>query len=134
MIEPPIDKVVLIDEMKKNEVTTKRAANLNLILAKQEEIKVRKRHLNQVEANKGKSTVEETTSKRQKISIENFSKANNDKTVDMLKSQYTAIQQNTTDQNKSTNNESEEVKIWIKYKEGFSDAVRKKVTWETLWS
>lgn len=130
VVEPPISKVVLLDEKKINEVLTKRPPNLNLLLAKKEEIKVKKRHFEQIEKNKNPVTNNETKNKKQKVTLDNLS-APKEHSVDVLKSQYGVIKNNLKNEPPKTENA---VKIWVKYKEGFSNAVRKKVTWETLWS
>ncbi|KAL3229214.1 Chromosome transmission fidelity protein 18 [Nakaseomyces bracarensis] len=132
IVEPPISKVVLLEEKRINEVLTKRPPNLNLLLAKKEEIKVKKRHFEQIEKNKNVSSNEGPQNKKQKVTIESMSTPK-EHSVDVLKSQYGVIKSNLDNEKTSVNNQTE-VKIWVKYKEGFSNAVRKKVTWETLWT
>ena len=34
----------------------------------------------------------------------------------------------------NNNNNTEVSRIWVRYKAGFSNAVRKNVTWENLWN
>ena len=49
--------------------------------------------------------------------------------IDDLKNQYTKM----TETEANTKKQKTDVKIWVKYHEGFSNAVRKPVKWENLW-
>lgn len=49
--------------------------------------------------------------------------------IDELKGQYNKI----TELEEASKKPKAEVKIWVKYHEGFSNAVRKPVKWENLW-
>lgn len=134
-IEPPIERIVLLDPKRQREVTTKRPALLNLLLSKFEESKVRKRHLEQ--ATEKKSRNEEIKNKRAKTGMNGVS------SFDFFRIQYglnndnqssdsiASVNKNSTASNSTKNDDV--VRIWVKYKEGFSDAVRKNVSWNNLW-
>lgn len=136
-VEPPIEKIVLLDPTRQREVTTKRPAVLNLLLSKFEESKVRKRHLEQ--ATEKRSRNEEIKSKRAKTGMNGVS------SFDFFRIQYglnndDKSQSNSSDSIAGKNENSADsvntknvVRIWVKYKEGFSDAVRKNVSWNNLW-
>lgn len=125
-IEPPFDKVTLMDEKRVKEVFTKRPAILNVVLAKAQESKVRKRTIEQARADK-----------LDLESVRKKHKTSSSKPVDYFKSQYANVQTKGSEKFKDSGSvegdSREPVKIWVKYKEGFSDAVRKDVTWNSLW-
>ncbi|CUS20625.1 LAQU0S01e10924g1_1 [Lachancea quebecensis] len=125
-IEPPFDKVTLMDEKRVKEVFTKRPSILNVVLAKAQESKVRKRTIEQAKVDKL-----DLESARKKH------KTTSSKPVDYFKAQYANVQtkgnETIEDSGCVIGGSREPVKIWIKYKEGFSDAVRKDVTWNSLW-
>ncbi|KOG97419.1 Ctf18p [Saccharomyces eubayanus] len=132
-IDPPIDKVVLLDPKHINEVQHKRPNNLNFLLAKIEENKVKKRHIDQVTNERLQS--QEIHTKKTKTAPNSSSS-----TIDFFKNQYRIINQAPEASGERKNagsgkpdDNTEEVKIWVKYKEGFSNAVRKNVTWNSLW-
>lgn len=127
-IDPPIDKLVVLEPQRQKEVLVKRPAILNQLLAKAEENKARKRHIKQVVENREKN--EEIREKRAKSVKGTVNMA------DFFKSQYGCKdkeQSESSGKSKQLKNDSK-VRIWVKYKEGFSDAVRKNVAWNDLWS
>ncbi|CCD26307.1 Ctf18p NDAI_0H01330 [Naumovozyma dairenensis CBS 421] len=134
-IDPPIDKVVLLDPSSIKNVLTKRPPVLHLLLAKIEESKVKKRHIDQVEKNKAET--EEIANKKAKNSeINNIDNKSNGSTIDFFKKQYNMVQKDSVEdieKEPTTKKSNETTRIWVKYKEGFSNAVRKNVTWESLW-
>lgn len=134
-IEPQLDKVVLLDPNRSKCVYTKRPVSLNILLAKSEEMKVKKRHFSKI--TKEKEVQEEISNKKSKT-------ARPGNTISFFKNQYESIK--STQVNDSINNEtenmersdlkagrSEHIRIWVKYKAGFSNAVRKNVTWNSMW-
>ncbi|SCU89698.1 LANO_0D06040g1_1 [Lachancea nothofagi CBS 11611] len=125
-IEPPFDKVILMNEKRVKEVFTKRPALLNVVSAKVQESVVRKRTIENAKTEKEDL---ETARKRQKSSLS--------KPADYFRSQYANVQKKGaplySEQEATGQSSQEHIKIWIKYKEGFSDAVRKNVTWNALW-
>lgn len=126
-VEPPIDNIVLLDSLRQKEVLVKRPAILNLLLAKAEESKARKRHFKQVSDSRARN--EELKDKRAKTMRPSS------KVADFFKDQYgygnkEQLAPNTPS---TESNKDSMVRIWVKYKEGFSDAVRKNVSWGDLW-
>lgn len=131
-IEPPIDQVVLLEPKRKAEVLTKRPATLNFLLAKLEEKKARKRHFHQ--ASEASQKENEAIHKKSKTGISSGN------TVEFFKKQYGMRK----DESSSVNSkgistvveagQNDEIRMWVRYREGFSDAVRKTVTWDGLWS
>ncbi|CAI4048473.1 hypothetical protein N7582_004385 [Saccharomyces uvarum] len=133
IIDPPIDKVVLLDPKHINKVQHKRPNNLNSLLAKIEENKVKKRHIDQVTKERFQS--QEIHTKKAKMASNSSSS-----TIDFFKNQYRIVNQTQEASGGRKNvgssepdENTEEIKIWVKYKEGFSNAVRKNVTWNSLW-
>lgn len=136
VIDPPIDEVVLLDPKHINEVQHKRPNTLNSLLARIEENKVKKRHIDQV--TKDRLQLQEVHAKKAKVALNSSSS-----TMDFFKNQYgllkqtkesPGIQKSTLpDQTDQANDKAQEIKIWVKYNEGFSNAVRKNVTWNNLW-
>ncbi|EJS42375.1 ctf18p [Saccharomyces arboricola H-6] len=135
-IDPPIDKVVLLDLKHINEVEHKRPNNFNTLLAKIEETRVKKRNIDQVTKDMLQS--QEIHTKKSKTTLNSSSS-----TIDFFKTQYGMLkqtQESSEIQNSGESHEAgqaddstQEAKIWVKYKEGFSNAVRKNVTWNSLW-
>lgn len=144
ILEPAINELVLLDEKKLKAVLTKRPFVLKFTLSKLEENKIRKRALDKLQ-------LQAETDQMNKISRLNDGAR---KPVEFFKSQYTSLNKNiqtTTAQNspsilnfrnndvkKQSTPDLEEVppaepRIWVKYKEGFSNAVRKNITWSQLW-
>lgn len=129
-LEPPIENIVLLDHKRLKEVLTKRPGVYNILLAKSEESKARKRHIDQATREKEKN--EEIRSKKVKLGTD---------TMNFFKSQYRLGNESqfTSDKNGGIKGEDtgikkeENVRIWLRYKEGFSDAVRKNVSWNDLW-
>ncbi|SMN21797.1 similar to Saccharomyces cerevisiae YMR078C CTF18 Subunit of a complex with Ctf8p that shares some subunits with Replication Factor C and is required for sister chromatid cohesion [Maudiozyma saulgeensis] len=134
-ISPPIDKIVLLNPQRVKELTTKRPLTYNLLLAKYQEQRVLKRHIS--EATKEKKVIEENKNKKQKTSTNS---------IEFFKNQYGNMnstqqsqQQNTTSngslagQENNSSEAHEKLRIWVKYKAGFSNAVRKNVSWDALW-
>nr|5MSM_C Chain C, Chromosome transmission fidelity protein 18 [Saccharomyces cerevisiae S288C]5MSM_F Chain F, Chromosome transmission fidelity protein 18 [Saccharomyces cerevisiae S288C] len=64
-------------------------------------------------------------------------------TIDFFKNQYGLLKQTQeleetqktigSDETNQADDCNQTVKIWVKYNEGFSNAVRKNVTWNNLW-
>jgi chromosome transmission fidelity protein 18 len=52
--------------------------------------------------------------------------------IDVLKTQYNQIAEN--ERLAKRQKTQTDIKIWVRYHEGFSNAVRKKVRWDDLWS
>lgn len=141
-VSPPFHKAVLFDEQRKKEVYIKRPQILEVLLAKSEEMRVKKRHLNQIRQEKADLEENKLKNKRTKMVGSN--------TVDFFKNQYDTINSQLEDHRvesnsafansnivsiSSVNNNNIEVsRIWVRYKAGFSNAVRKNVTWENLWN
>ncbi|SCV01445.1 LAME_0G16270g1_1 [Lachancea meyersii CBS 8951] len=126
-IEPPFDAVVLMDQKRAREIFTKRPSLLNILNAKVQESKLRKRTLEAARVDKENL---ESARKRQKTS------SSSTKPAEFFKSQYASVQSGnsqTVGASDTGGVEPAKVKIWVKHKEGFSDAVRKNVTWKTLW-
>lgn len=126
-IEPPIDKVVLLDPQRQRDVLVKRPVTFHLLLAKLEESKARKRHIKQISDNRERN--EEIKDKRARTVKSGVNMA------DFFKTQYRRNDKGESEPNhksKEGNNDNK-VRIWVKYKEGFSDAVRKNVSWNNLW-
>ncbi|GMM57400.1 hypothetical protein DAKH74_040160 [Maudiozyma humilis] len=139
-VTPPIDQIVLLDEHRRKELVTKRPMTYGLLFAKHQEQVVKKRHLSRT--TREKQDIQENKTKRQKTT-------SGTSTVDFFKNQYNSI--NSTQQGKdasasdgdstTANTHSGEdaasthdkLRIWVKYKAGFSNAVRKNVSWEGLW-
>ncbi|CDO95975.1 unnamed protein product [Kluyveromyces dobzhanskii CBS 2104] len=149
VVNPPLDQVVLLDEKKLKDVITKRPGALKFSLAKLEEDKIRKRALDRVNREK---EINENNRKRQKM------QGTGSRSVGFFKDQYDSIKNKTEDvplpptKNKSAFSftrdtlptlseadkntaalHAEEMRIWVKYKEGFSNAVRKNISWSQLW-
>lgn len=141
-VNPPFHKAVLFDEQRNKEVYIKRPQVLEVLLAKREEMKVKKRYLNQIQQEKANLEENKLKNKRSKIAGSN--------TVDFFKSQYDTINSQLEDHHvvsngiptdthtispSSADNRTPEVsRIWVRYKAGFSNAVRKNVTWENIWN
>ncbi|CAB4256881.1 similar to Saccharomyces cerevisiae YMR078C CTF18 Subunit of a complex with Ctf8p that shares some subunits with Replication Factor C and is required for sister chromatid cohesion [Maudiozyma barnettii] len=133
-ISPPIDKIVLLDPHRMKELITKRPLTYNLLLAKYQEQRVLKRHIS--ETTKEKEVIEENKNKMQKT---------NANSIEFFKNQYENInstqqQQKEASHNANSGNQErnstethDELRIWVKYKAGFSNAVRKNVSWDALW-
>ncbi|CCF55631.1 hypothetical protein KAFR_0A01930 [Kazachstania africana CBS 2517] len=156
-VTPPIHKVALLDQKRMKEAMNKRTGNFQLLLAKSEEKRVKKRHLDQVL--REKSIQEDARNKRAKVSN------NAGNTIDFFKSQYASMKKNSNNEDDSrpvsnstkgklsfisansnakeegdddkaghkNRSSGENSRMWIKYKAGFSNAVRKNVTWNSLW-
>lgn len=148
-ISPPFNKAVVYDELKNKEIYIKRPQSLHLLLAKSEEMKVKKRHFNQLQ--KEKADLEENKLKNKKA------KTNGSSTIDFFKNQYDNINNQLEDHHPITkvknkreqsaflatsssapapapsDKDHENSRIWVKYKAGFSNAVKKNVTWDSLW-
>lgn len=135
-IDPPIDEVVLLNPKHINEVQHKRPNNLSSLLAKIEENRAKKRHIDQVTKDRLQS--QEIHTKKAKTGLNSSSS-----TIDFFKNQYGLLkptqepdeaQRNTrSDEIDPADDSNQTVKIWVKYNEGFSNAVRKNVTWNNLW-
>lgn len=143
-VSPPFHKVVLFDEQRTKEIYTKRPQILEVLLAKSEEMKVKKRHLNQIRQEKADLEENRLKNKRTKMVGSN--------TVEFFKNQYDTINSQLEDHHvesdgaftdtsivsvssvNNNNNNTEVSRIWVRYKAGFSNAVRKNVTWENLWN
>ncbi|SCU94754.1 LADA_0G10946g1_1 [Lachancea dasiensis] len=125
-IEPPFDKVIIMDEKRAKEVLSKRPALLNIIVAKVQENKLKRRAIEVARADKEDL---ESARKMQRLSTS--------KSTDFFRSQYANVLTKTStpssEQKMGVTSTQEPIKIWVKYKEGFSDAVRKNVTWRSLW-
>ena len=134
-ITPPIDKIILLQEYRKKELITKRPISYNLLLAKYQEERVLKRHISQTMKEKEKR--EENKNKKQRTSTN---------TIEFFRNQYANINSTQADENSNgtnANNQNntqanptvphEKLRIWVKYKAGFSNAVRKNVSWDGLW-
>ena len=134
-ITPPIDKIVLLQENRKKELITKRPISYNILSAKYQEERVLKRHISQTI--KEKEKIEENKNKKQRT---------NTNTIEFFKNQYANINSTQADENSNDTNTSssnytqanptaphEKLRIWVKYKAGFSNAVRKNVSWDGLW-
>ncbi|CAL9735879.1 chromosome transmission fidelity protein 18 [Monosporozyma servazzii] len=146
-VSPPFNKAVVYDEPKNKEIYIKRPQSLHLLLAKSEEMKVKKRHLNQIQ--KEKEGLEENKLKTKKAKISGSN------TIDFFRNQYDSINSQLDEQhNQSTlkkkdqspfpasssdttvvdsDKDNAHSRVWVKYKAGFSNAVKKNVTWDTLW-
>lgn len=150
-LEPPIELVTIWDSVKSREIWTKRPHTLSILLQKREEVRVKKRHFDQIRS----STDIDVANKKRIIESERDA----DGMLTYFKNQYNKVKDNLDDKTKATrtskhlrssirfmivdeeeNKEAnvgrsamDEPHVWIKYKEGFSNAVRKKVTWKTLW-
>ncbi|CCK69671.1 Ctf18p KNAG_0C05730 [Huiozyma naganishii CBS 8797] len=139
-IDPPIDKIVVFDSKKIKEIVTKRPHVLNLLFAKSEENKVKKRHIDKV--TKEKAALEDNKYKNKKA------RTFGSNSVDFFKKQYESI--NLSSQSETGNSSAkhvnnnftpgdttptpkDSVRIWVRYKSGFSNAVRKNVSWDALW-
>ncbi|AMD22916.1 HHR147Cp [Eremothecium sinecaudum] len=146
-ISPPFNEIIKINPKGSGE-PAKRSSILNILLARLEEIKVQ---------NKSKEVDKRSHEDRQEVK-----KNNNIMPADYFKNQYKMVSL-LDDNNPSnpssgavasssssiaTNNHSprtlgtsvssyeesdDSIRIWVKYREGFSDAVRKSITWKTLW-
>ncbi|QLQ78165.1 hypothetical protein HG537_0A04120 [Torulaspora globosa] len=129
-IEPPITAIVLMDPQRQKEVITKRSALLDILLAKVEENNARKRHIKKV--NEDRARNEEIKNNAIKARKSGTSMA------DFFKNQYKVEDRDRCDRSDKTAlaglNNDQNFRIWVKYKEGFSDAVRKNVSWHDLWS
>ncbi|GCE99465.1 hypothetical protein ZYGM_002917 [Zygosaccharomyces mellis] len=126
-IDPPLDQIVLLDKKRKQEVVSKRPGSLNFLLAKFEENKARKRHADQAIGKREKEG--EARVKRSKTAMASGN------TIDFFKTQYGISEPSKLDTEASTpRHQEDEIRIWVRYKEGFSDAVRKNVSWSSLWS
>ncbi|CEP60908.1 Ctf18p LALA0_S02e02432g [Lachancea lanzarotensis] len=129
-IEPPFETVVLMDQKRSKDVFTKRPALLNVVNAKVQESKLRKRTLEVAKADKEGLQNARKKQKTNSLSI---------KPAEFFKSQYASVHTGGSQPNgalSSSDGVSQaptRAKIWVKYKEGFSDAVRKNVTWKNLW-
>ena len=133
-VTPPIDQIVLLDEHRKKELVTKRPTTYGLLLAKHQEEVVKKRHMTRTV--REKQDIEENKNKRQKRNT-------GTSTIDFFKNQYDGMNStqqgaepktgNSSDTSRNTTPGHEKLRIWVKYKAGFSNAVRKNVTWEALW-
>ncbi|CCE62558.1 hypothetical protein TPHA_0C04080 [Tetrapisispora phaffii CBS 4417] len=146
-LDPPINKIVLFDPKSALNVTNKRPYTLNLLLAKIEETKAKKRHRDMVMSQS--SHLNEAKYKKQKQDVAVVSSAesttSSTSTVDFFKSQYNLMTKKNEKElgRNSTSNEltnanvnssgEQHIRIWVKYKEGFSNAVRKNVNWNNFW-
>ncbi|QLL30599.1 hypothetical protein HG536_0A04170 [Torulaspora globosa] len=129
-IEPPITEIVLMDAQRRKEVISKRPALLDVLLAKVEENNARKKHITKI--NEDKARNEEIKNNAIKARKSGLSMA------DFFKSQYKVEEGDRCDVSNKTglagSNSDKNFRIWVRYKEGFSDAVRKNVSWHDLWS
>ncbi|GAV50731.1 hypothetical protein ZYGR_0Z01540 [Zygosaccharomyces rouxii] len=126
-IDPPLDQIVLLDNKRKQEVLSKRPGSLNFLLAKFEENKARKRHVDQTMEKRERE--DEVRVKRSKTAMASGN------TVDFFKTQYGINEPNKLDTEVPiSKHQEDEIRTWVRYKEGFSDAVRKNVAWSSLWS
>lgn len=148
-IDLPFDKIVVLDDKKMKDIAIRRPHNLNLLLIKSEEFNVKKRHFNKILQEK--ATLEEN--KKAKVASNS---------LDFFKNQYDSISNTQQSVNEDTNSDpklnknnnnffnrssanvnnnsndknnknNEHIRIWVKYKAGFSNAVRKNVSWNDLW-
>lgn len=152
-INLPFDQVVVLDDRKLKDIAIRRPHNLNLLSIKSEEFNVKKRHFNKILQDK--ATLEEN--KKAKIAsnsldffknqydsinksqqpvdenlIDNNNKIKNSKANSLNNSFFnTKSSRNSTPDAASTS--KEHLRIWVKYKAGFSDAVRKNINWNNLW-
>ena len=136
VIDPPIEEVVLLNPKHISEVQQKGPNNLSSLLAKIEENKAKKRHIDQVTRDRLQS--QEIHTKKAKTALTSSSS-----TIDFFKNQYGLLKQNqesfgtqkstVSDEPDQVDDSTQKIKIWVKYNEGFSNAVRKNVTWNNLW-
>ncbi|BAP70854.1 chromosome transmission fidelity protein 18 [Kluyveromyces marxianus] len=125
VVDPPLDELVLMDEKRRRDVVTKKPAALKFSLAKLEEERIKKRALKAVADEKR----EQSEQKRRRM--EAGTSGATGTTSSNFMEQYNSIKKReVTPEAKDTASES---RIWVKYKEGFSNAVRKNVTWSQLW-
>lgn len=130
-IEPPINDIVVLDTQRQREVLTKRPLALDVLQAKVEESNAKRRHIKKVKDDRARN--EEIKSNEIKTRKSGVSMA------DFFKSQYKVDGSaengsNANDKSQSSAKTDSAFRIWVKYKEGFSDAVRKNVSWHDLWS
>lgn len=128
-VEPPIDNIVVLDGQRQKEVITRRPMALDILLAKVEESNARRRHAKQVNDDKARNEEIKSNNIKSRKSGVNM--------ADFFKSQYKVDekdQSSSFNKTKSGPAENNGFRIWVKYKEGFSDAVRKNVSWHDLWS
>lgn len=138
VVDPPLDELVLLDEKRRRDVVTKKPAALKFSLAKLEEERIKKRALKAVADEKR----EQSEQKRRRMEAGGASSSgatgtttgtstSTSGTISNFMEQYNSIKKREhTPEAKDTASES---RIWVKYKEGFSNAVRKNVTWSQLW-
>lgn len=151
-LDPPIDEIVIFNEKEKKNTITKRPINYNLLLAKYEESKIKKKHLlNSKETSllykKRKLEQNDDNTKDNETFNDNNNKVLKKKsTIDFFKSQYSKIsttnnsnkngkeqQQPVSISENNNNKKKSHLRIWVKYKEGYSNAVKKNISWESLW-
>lgn len=129
-IEPPITDIVVMDAQRQKEIITKRPALLDILLAKLEEKNARKRHIKKVNEDRVRNEeIKNNSIKSRKSGIS---------MADFFKSQYKVEERDCSDKTNEAGlaglNNHKNFRIWVRYKEGFSDAVRKNVSWHDLWS
>ncbi|BAO39348.1 chromosome transmission fidelity protein 18 [Kluyveromyces marxianus] len=136
VVDPPLDELVLMDEKRRRDVVTKKPAALKFSLAKLEEERIKKRALKAVADEKREQSeqkrrrMEAGTSGGATGTTTGTSTSTSTSTGNFME-QYNSIKKReVTPEAKDTASES---RIWVKYKEGFSNAVRKNVTWSQLW-
>lgn len=151
-VNPPFNKAVLLDPRRCAEVVQKRPSGYSVLKLKLEEniLRKRKRHSGQTDEDKER----DAKIKRHKGNMLNFFKSQYDSMKNhsaeaqsngkesakqngsLTKKTFTFGSGNTSavdESKKASNGADGELRIWVKYKAGFSNAVRKNVTWETLW-
>ena len=151
-VNPPFNKAVLLDSRRYAEVVQKRPSGYSVLKLKLEEniLRKRKRHSGQTDEDKER----DAKIKRHKGNMLNFFKSQYDSMKNhsaeaqsngkesakqngsLTKKTFTFGSGNTSavdESKKASNGADGELRIWVKYKAGFSNAVRKNVTWETLW-
>lgn len=130
---PVMDSVTLYEEQNNQfkSIDSKRQMLLKYLVLEKERQKSAK------QAQKRKFEETQTVEEGKQIETNSNKVVKNNGSVDFFKSSYASVK---GDQPAGVNSgngpqpkESHELKVWVKYHEGFSNAVRKNVSWSELW-
>ncbi|SCV00266.1 LAMI_0G03950g1_1 [Lachancea mirantina] len=123
ILDPPFHQLTILDDKRSMEVKKRRVAIFNVIFGKLEEERIKKRAHDKI------SRITETDQERKK------QKTSSSKPVDFFKSQYASVKNASSAEKHHTltDGDEEAFRVWVRYKEGFSNAVRKTLTWNSLW-
>ncbi|AAS50789.1 ABR019Cp [Eremothecium gossypii ATCC 10895] len=136
-IQPPFNELVALDPKRSRETASKRPHVLNILLAKLEEEKAKKRTVRKVRhAEEDLEVLRRNTPATPADFFKNQYTRLNAANVPVVPAAAPGAPPASTAEGpvrRGASPPEPELKIWVKYKEGFSNAVRKNVKWGTLW-